>query len=219
MEKKTPHFVETSNAPSLWIQGYEVCFDPVESCYLQDFSVSQKQEYVELLQESQIQPKQCLDKALTLKNKCPPSPLMDNLVCFLYVNNHKIKEAEQFIEDTFHGYPDYFFAKINYADQLLRTKKYDEIIQIFPSDELKDNCHNRMKFHVIEYRSFMSLMSRYYLCIGDKEKALMFYQNAYQADPAHPSLLKIEKALYGSRMVRWFKKTSKTFLNRLTLST
>ncbi|NBO24783.1 MAG: hypothetical protein EBU93_06075, partial [Chlamydiae bacterium] len=205
-------------SPNLWINEYQIYFDPIESCYMDTLSSIQKTEYLTLLEQAQIEPKNCLDRALDLKAQSPSNPLIDNLVCFLYVQNRKINEAEQFIANNYQQYPDYFFAKINYADQLLRKKKHKEIPNLFPSDALKDNCNQRTKYHVIEYRSFMVLMSRYYLGIGNKGKAILFYEKAYQADPAHLSVIHLERTIHGPRLIRYCKQQIQRLLTRLTHS-
>lgn len=218
MEKQSPLYAQNIQTPNLWINEYEIYFDPIESCYMDSFSQIQKTEYLTLLELAQIQPKSCLSRALDLKSQSPPSPLIDNLVCFLYVQNRKINEAEQFIANNYQQYPDYFFAKINYADQLLRKKKHREIPNLFPSDELKDNCNQRTKYHVVEYRSFMALMSRYYLGIGNKAKAILFYEKAYQADPAHPSVMHLERTIHGPRLIRQCKEQIRRLLHLSTCS-
>jgi tetratricopeptide (TPR) repeat protein len=193
-EKK--YFADTASVKSITIKGYEVFFEPLDNTYRSTIPKNLKKTYLELLQEAQVSPKGCLERVLCLKKQVPASPEIDNLLTYLYIQHRKLAEAEKLIEEGYKNYPDYFFAKINYADQLLRKKKYPKVTEIFPSDELKDSSSKRTQYHVSEYRSFMVLKSRYYLAIGQRSKALEFYQNAHAADPADTTVMALEKVLF-----------------------
>jgi tetratricopeptide (TPR) repeat protein len=193
-EKKI--FVDSASVKSTSIKGYEVFFEPLDNPYPSAIPKNLKKTYLELLQEAQVSPKGCLEKVLCLKKQVPASPEIDNLLTYLYIQHRKLPEAEKLIEEGYKKYPDYFFAKINFADQLLRKKQYPKVAQIFPSDELKDSSSHRTQYHVTEYRSFMVLKSRYYLAVGQRSKALEFYQNAHLADPAHTTVMALEKVLF-----------------------
>ena len=209
-EKK--YFVDTPSVKSISIKGYEVFFEPLATPYPSAIPKKYKKTYLALLEEAQVSPKGCLEKALSLKNQVPASPEIDNLLTYLYIQHRKLPKAEKLIEEGYKNYPDYFFAKINYADQLLRKKQYLKVAEIFPSDELKDSSFQRTQYHVTEYRSFMVLMSRYYLALGQRSKALEFYQNAHLADPAHTTVMALEKALFKGA---FFKKIFHT-LQKIT---
>jgi len=203
MTSKTPkpHFVESAPIKSIHIDGYEVCFDPLDTP-LSSIPPALKKTYLMLLQQAQTYPKETLSKVLAFKDSCPSSPEVDNLLTYLYAQNRDIPKAESLIEESYKKYPDYFFAKINYADQVLRKKQHAKVLEIFPSFELKDNCSSRLRYHVTEYRSFMALMSRYHLAIKQKPKAIEFYQKAHTADPAHISVIALEKALFRSFTIK-----------------
>ena len=205
------HFVDAASVKSITIKGYEVFFEPLEPTHRSTIPKHLKKSYLCLLEEAQVSPKGCLEKVLSLKKQIPASPEVDNLLTYLYIQHRKLPEAEKLIEEGYKNYPDYFFAKINYADQLLRKKQYLKVSEIFPSDELKDSNSQRTQYHVTEYRSFMVLMSRYYLALGQRLKALEFYQNAHLADPAHTTVMSLEKVLFKGLL---FKKLI-TFLLRI----
>ncbi len=161
------------------------------------FSKSEAKSFINLLHEVQIHPQKTHEEVLLLKQKHPnKNPLVDNLLTFSYLQNKKITEAEGLIVESYHNYPEYLFAKINYADQCLRKKKLSEISLIFPSFDLPLLLPKKTKFHVSEFRGFMILACRYHLKIRKKELAKKYYQNAYLADPTHPSLILLEKELF-----------------------
>lgn len=197
----TPHFVENALVKSIHIDGYEICFDPLETP-LSSIPSALKKTYLMLLEQAQTFPKETLSKVIAFKESCPASPEVDNLLTYLYVQNKEVAKAESLIEESYKKYPEYFFAKINYADQVLRKKQHPKLLEIFPSFELKENCSLRTQYHVTEYRSFMALMSRYHLAIGQKVKAMEFYQKAHEADPAHISIIALEKSLFRSFFIK-----------------
>lgn len=207
--KEKNYFADTASVKSITIKGYEVFFEPLDNPYPSAIPKNLKKTYLALLEEAQVSPKGCLEKVLSLKNQVPASPEVDNLLTYLYIQHRKLPKAEQLIEEGYKNYPNYFFAKINYADQLLRKKQYRKVSEIFPSDELKDSSSQRTQYHVTEYRSFMVLKSHYYLALGQRSKALEFYQNAHLADPAHTTVMALEKVLF-KRL--FFKK----IINKIT---
>lgn len=194
------HFVDSPSVKSIQIDEYEISFEPIESSIESArHSPALKKRYLDLLEEAQISPQKCLQKAIDLQKECR-SPEIDNLLTYLYLQSKQVVPAEKLIEESYQKYPQYFFAKINYADQLLRKKKLQEFADLFPSFELKEICPGRAKYHVAEYRSFMTLMSRYHLLIKNRETAVLFYHKAHRADPAHLSVIVLEKALFGSSL-------------------
>ena len=47
-----------------------------------------------------------------------------NLLAYCYIQVKDLKAAEKVVEEAYTRFPDYLFAKINYADLLLRQKKW-----------------------------------------------------------------------------------------------
>jgi tetratricopeptide (TPR) repeat protein len=143
------------------------------------------------------------------------NPWIDNLLAYLHLQNKQQKKAEALIVSSYQKYPGYVFAKINYADQCLRQRKFKQIPLIFPSFELKTLYPHKKRFHVSEFRGLMIIASRYHALIGDRSHALLYYQKAYQADPSHPSLVLLEKELFSWRF-SW-KRCLLLFRRSLTL--
>ncbi|NDD58217.1 MAG: hypothetical protein EBZ47_03055 [Chlamydiae bacterium] len=193
---KPIYFVDDPKIKSIHIDDYEISLDPQKHSIKKTIPTHFEKEYLQLLEASQLNPKGMLEKVLDLKNRCLHSPEIDNLLCYLYIQNKNLAAAEKLIEQNFFDYPDYFFAKINFADQMLRKKKFSRIKEIFPFDELKNNFKERTHYHVSEYRSFMVLMSRYHSALRNTEKAYFFYQKALKADPAHHTVVSLERELY-----------------------
>lgn len=188
----------------LLIDGIEVSYKATSFSLERSFSPEKQTSFIQLLEESQIYPKHFYPTVLKWKEEHPSVPELDNLLAYMHLQNKAVEKAEQLIEETFIKYPDYFFAKINYADLCIRKKKLDQIPQIFPSFDLKELFPERSSFHVSEFRGFMVVMSLYFAALHSMEEARKYYQNAYLADPAHPSVIFLEKRYFRLSPIKKF---------------
>ncbi len=188
-------FAENFPLKEIRIENTRVFYEDSLENLLPYFSKSKAREFVDLLHEAQLQPQKTYQKVLQWKKEHPKNPLVDNLLTFAYLQNKEVAKAEELIVESYHAYPNYLFAKINYADQCLRKKKQDLIPLIFPSFDLSVLFPQKDKFHVSEFRGFMILACRYHLKIKQKKLAKKYYQNAYLADPSHLGLILLEKEL------------------------
>jgi tetratricopeptide (TPR) repeat protein len=200
--KKALYFIASKENPRLILDGFEILFSSQPSQILSILSKQDQTTYFSLLESNQTFAKQSLEKAENLKKKYPSVPEIDNLLTYLLTQNKKVDDAEKLIEESYKKYPYYFFAKINYADQLLRKKQHHKIEEIFPSFDLHDLYPTKHEVHYSEYRSFNVLLSHYFLVCKDKEKAIQFYKKAYFVDPAHPTIMELEKKLYPPSLVK-----------------
>lgn len=189
-------FTENFPLKEIQIENTRVFFEGSLKNLAPYFSKSEAKKFVELLNEAQLEPQKTHPEVLEWKKKHSKNPIVDNLLAFSLSRNKELKKFEELVTESYHAYPDYFFAKINYANQCLRKKKPDQIPLIFPSFDLEVLFPKKAKFHVSEYRGFMVFASEYHLKIGQRELAEKYYQNAYLADPSHPSLILLEKELY-----------------------
>ena len=210
MSAKKKPFVEQFPLDHLVIDQIEVSFRPVHDSLSQRLSRENVVVYSQLLEEVQVSPKTAFKKVLDFKQAHPNVPEVDNLLTYLYLQKRQNPKAERLIEESFQKYPDYFFAKLNFADQCLRKKQFAKIETIFPGLDLKKLYPNRKSYHVSEFRGFMTLMSHYHLAIGRRPEAEYFYKKAYLADPAHVSVMLLEKKLFKKPFFKkWKSKLQK----------
>ncbi|MBS0627827.1 MAG: hypothetical protein JSS09_06410, partial [Verrucomicrobia bacterium] len=193
----------------LEIGGYKISYADYKDSLNSIFSKSEQQKFQDLLHEAQIHPKKAYPRALEWQSKVENSKELDNLVAYLHLQNKQIEKAESLTYASFLKYPDYFFAKINYADQCLRKNKTDEIPFIFPSFDLKELFPTKKIFHVSEFRGFMLVACNYHLKIKKYDLAKSYYENARLADPLHPSVLFLEKKFSRNRIIQFFQKIYK----------
>ena len=221
-KKDKPYFVQSAAVKHIYIDCYEILFDPIDIKEKSSIPSEHVAEYLKLLEQVQLQQGKYLNEVIKLKEKCPKSPEVDNLLGFVYAQTKQVQKANELIESGYTKYPEYFFAKINYADLLLRTKKINEVNKVFPFDEIKDNFNQRTKYHVSEYRSFMVLKSRYYMELKNKEKAYYYFGKALKADPANISVINLESKLKSAfrfyKLFSLIRKIRKNFNNSSTIS-
>jgi tetratricopeptide (TPR) repeat protein len=170
------------------------------------------QEYAQLVELAQNDPKQACPKVEEFVAYHPQFPPAANLLAYIYIQLKKIEKANRIIEENYHKFPDYLLARINYGDLCLRKKKWDEIPKIFPFFNLKELFPSKKEFSPHEVRGFAVLMGFYHIKIGKQSEAEKFYIQAVEADPSHPSVVLLEKRLFRFSFLRWLKK----FLSRIT---
>lgn len=187
------YFAPSFPISSLEIDGYKISYEDHKDSLNTVFSQKDQKKFQELLHEAQIHPKQAYAKALKWQSTVHNSKELDNLITYLHLQNKQLEKAENLTLASFQKYPDYLFAKINYADQCLRKNKIDEIPFIFPSFNLKELFPKRTYFHVSEFRGFMMFASHYHLKIKQPALARHYFENARLADPLHPSVLFLER--------------------------
>ena len=198
----TSPFISTFPLKEIQIEHITVSYEDSEENLLLYFSKTQAKQFIHFLHEAQIHPKKTYQEVLAWQKQISNNPLLDNLLTFLHLQNKEEKKAEELIIKSYHQYPNYLFAKINYADQCLRQKKLDQIPLIFPTFDLTSLFPKKTKFHVSEFRGFMIWACRYHLVIKKKSLAKNYCQNAYLADPSHPSVVLLEQKFFFKNYTR-----------------
>lgn len=190
---------------------YTISFDAMSGRIKEKLSTEELQKYLELLQKCQLNPRKIYKEVKAFCASRQDIAEIVNLLTFAHIQNYQIFEAEKLIKETYIKYPDYLFARINYADQCVRKKNFKEVQKIFPSFELKEIEPNREVFHTSEFRGFMIMMTYYHLALKEKELAISYFQTAKEVDPHHPGVIHLEKKLFRKSLL-------KRLLTKLSLS-
>ena len=177
------------------IDGLTISFDPIPSLLQEELSIKDFDTYLLLLERVQTKPKGICGEIEALHTTYPHIPEISNLLSYAYILHKEIAKAEALIKQAYHSHPDYLFAKLNYADLCLRKKQLDTVFQIFPSFDLKKLFPGRTTFHFTEYRGLQVLAAHTLLAQKKRDQALVHYHKAYSVDPAHPSVIFLEKKL------------------------
>jgi tetratricopeptide (TPR) repeat protein len=202
-KKHTPSncFADTFPLSSLIIDDIKVTYEQSSLLLSKHFSKKEKETFSRLLQAAQVEPKKVYKEIIAWDKKAPE---LDNLLTYLYLQHKQVRKAEILTRQSYENYPDYIFARINYADQCLRKNRLDKIPEIFPCLSLKELFPQRRSFHVSEFRGFMTLMSHYHIKLKNIPLAIEYYQKAVEADPAHPSIIFLEKKLFPKGVLKKF---------------
>lgn len=189
--------LSTSFPQTKKIESYQVIYEPKPTPGLATLSQTERCEYDRLYQEALKAPKATLPSIQAFREKHPTLPEIENLLAVVYLYLRDIRQVETLIQESYQKFPDYLFARINYADQCLRKKKVEEVAKIFNHTlELSSLYPEKTLFHVSEFRGFNVLMSLYHIALKDTEKATSYYLLAKEADPEHPSVTSLEKKLF-----------------------
>lgn len=181
---------------------YRISFDAMPNRLKERLQDAGLKEYIKLLEEVQKQPRKVYQNIKDFSAKYSDVPEVINLLTFAHIQNHRIALAEQLIEDTHRKYPDYFFAKVNYADQCIRRKKLDEVVKIFPSFDLQVLSPGKDAYHTSEFRGFLILMAYYYRARKEIDRAIPYLNKAKEIEPNHPSVIYLEKKLFRKSLFR-----------------
>lgn len=171
-------------------------------------SAEDLQTYTSLLEKAQLFPYSAFDEVKSFQERYPDLPEALNLLTYVYIRRRDIQRAEKLIQENFEKYPDYLFARVNYADLCVRKKEYEKIPEIFPSFNLKDLYPEKQVFHVTEFRGFMVTLGFYHHAMNKKKEAQECLDLAKKVDPDHESVKLLEKKLRPNLLKRLlrFKK-------------
>lgn len=174
---------------------YKVSFDSMPDSLKEKLPGNALNTYFDLLQKVQMKPKEVYKEVKTFSEAHATVPEVINLLTFAHIQNHRISDAEKLIETTYEKHPDYLFARINYADQCVRKRKFEKVEELFPTFDLKELCPEKEIFHTSEFRGFLIMAAHYYRAKKDQEKAIHYYEAAKEVEPTHPSVIYLEKKL------------------------
>jgi len=157
-------------------------------------------EFTALHTELSQKPRRNLKKTKELFETFPTVPEVALLHAYALIINRKTKKADRVIEEAHKSHPDHLLLKINYGDQLLRTKKLDDLSALFShKTDLKDLYPEKRAFYIAEFRGFMTLMGHFHLQKGEQEMAICYHYLASKVDPDHPSTRFLGKKIYNNK--------------------
>lgn len=179
------------------IENYLITYDPLPTEGLAKLSDKEREDYDLLYEKALRAPKEMLPQIEEFRKNHPELPEIENLLAVVHLYMRDINKVEKLIEESYQKFPNYLFARINYADQCLRRKKPELVLGIFNDTlDLAQLYPDKSFFHISEFRGFMVLMGLYHLAVGQKERAENYYKLAFEADPKHPSVTALQKKIF-----------------------
>ena len=171
----------------LELSEFDISFDKLESKYQREFSKKTLAEINEILRLVDPDPQTAIDRLINLLEKNPDNPILKNHLSAAYSRAGQHEKAELVAIDNYEKYPDYLFAKTNYAQICIWHGKINKIPAIFEHNfNLRSLYPKRKTFHISEVMSFMEIMSIYFYKIGENKTAMRYYDLMKQLDKNHP---------------------------------
>jgi tetratricopeptide (TPR) repeat protein len=170
---------------SLHIFTYTIVYEPMEDEYTKlvppEIEDEMNNELYDLIKGN---PREAIDRLNQLKQEYPNYPRIYNYLSFAYSLLGDSKNLSEIVEENYRENPEYFFAKINYAETCLHRGEVGKIPAIFDNKfDLKLLYPHRNEFHITEAVSFFALLGDYYLMIGNLEQARRMLTTLKRIDP------------------------------------
>lgn len=132
-------------------------------------------------------PKPAIAELEALQVKHPDVPKIDNLLVAAHSMLGHRDKVNELAETAYRKFPNYLFAKINYAQMLLSRGEFDAVPDIFDHKfDLMLLYPERRLFHVSEHTGFISVLCAYFCCVGRQDIAQELYDSLLKITPQSP---------------------------------
>lgn len=187
--------------------AYEITDEPLDNRYLKRLPAQVQDALDDLYDKTQRQPKAAIPELERLIATYPQVPMFANYLSVAYVQVGDMEKAEACVLEAYRRHPTYLFAKVNYANVCLQKGEITKIPEIFNHKlDLNLLYPHRKRFHVSEFTGFAGVMCRYYVAIGERDAAVIYYQILKQLASRHPITKHAKRLLYPSFWIRWLRK-------------
>ncbi|GAI77392.1 unnamed protein product, partial [marine sediment metagenome] len=171
-EESSNHFIPEE--PSV-IED-QITFEPIDEHYYYT-SKEEKGKIEKMYYMTSEAPKKAIPVLKDLVKQYPDNPVYYNYLANAYLQADNIPASKKMVLSCYKKFPDYLFAKCNYADYLLDKDKIDEIPEVFDNKfELNQQLPEREKFHIGEVIGFYSVMCRYFTARDEIHIADHYYK-------------------------------------------
>ncbi|NNJ24696.1 DUF6398 domain-containing protein [Alienimonas chondri] len=153
-----------------------------------------------------------LDEIRTLIERHPDHPPLRNFLAVALQAAGRGEEAAAEIEATYRLFPDYLFARLNYAGQLIAADRLDEFPDVFGGRLALAWLYPERegRFHVSEFIGFHALMGQYHAAIGDYDAAERDYELCEDVAPNHPQVERLLTRLTFAQLAKALDGPSRT---------
>jgi hypothetical protein len=137
--------------------------------------------------------KSSVKKLEELHHRFPEAKVIANFLS----NAYKIygdPKSEEFIYQVYKLYPDYLFARVEYADLCLKNGDIETAKDVFKEGfDLHLIYPDRDLFHVSEFLAISGFACHYFFKIGDHEKLHTLFKTMQKLAPEHPATKSVER--------------------------
>lgn len=158
-------------------QEYKISYGPIKEI---DYFTSEKEKErsMELyFMSTSERAKESIPLLKDMMQKYPKNPVYYTYLANAYNDIGNIAASDEVVLAVYNKFPDYLFAKCNYALHLHRDNRVDDIPAVFDNNyELKSLYPNRKEFHIDEAISFFSVMCLYFSEKNNIKRAEIYYK-------------------------------------------
>lgn len=123
------------------------------------------------------------DRLIKLIGKNPRNPQVKNLLTSYYLVIGEPEKAYAFNRKTIEAHPDYFFGKLNLAQEHIYNNEHEKIVEVLGLDfDLAQLYPERDTFHVSEAMGILKFAVIYYSHLKEFEKAEAFIEQMKAID-------------------------------------
>ena len=163
---------------------YEITYDPIEDHTIDNLPSHVQKEIDKLYYMIHKHPKQAIPRLRELLNEYHHIPKLYNFLSGAYALVSDTTKADALTQELYEKYPDYLFAKIQYAELCLRNKDLQKIPVIFNNKfDLQLLYPERKVFHISEMLSFIGFMGEYSCQRSDFQQAERYLEILKELDP------------------------------------
>jgi len=191
----------------VYVTEYDVTSSPIRDRRYRQLPRRVKDAIERLYDEINRRPLKAIPELLELIKKYPDMPMLYNYLSVAYSVAGQYEKAQALAEENYRRYPDYLFARLNYAEICLAGGEYDKIAEIFEQKfDLKLLYPKRKRFHISEVASFMGLIGVYFFETGERKAAEMYYEILRQMAPDYPMTKRLRRKLFPNLLQRlWLR--------------
>jgi tetratricopeptide (TPR) repeat protein len=119
-----------------------------------------------------------------------------NYLTVVYARRGMTDEAEQTTDDVLQRFPDYLFARLNRAEQLLDEGDTEGVLALLgPRLELRELYPGRRRSHVSEFTGYYAVVGRYELVHGSLARAEAVLDLLSDVAPDAPATIQLAEWL------------------------
>lgn len=174
------------NKTNLELANIEITYDSVDIegvVPIPDEIKSQMKTLHDLIQKN---PKKAIPELEKLLKEFPNLPQIYNFLSSAYSAVGKESKSLNLVKLNYAMNPNYFFAKLNYAEMCLQKGMLDSVKSMFNGCfDISESFSNRKKFHISEAVGFYGVIGYYFLLKGDIEVARTYETLLNKFAPDH----------------------------------
>lgn len=133
----------------------------------------------------------------------PGVPMLYNFLAVAYGQSGDIARYEQVVQENFQRFPEYLFARLNYAELLLSKHDYDRVGELLNHTfDIGIFYPERKLFHITEFVSFANVAGLYHIGVGNLDATEKSLEALKQVAPHSPVTKRFEGDLMRAQINR-----------------